>query len=687
MNLPHSRVWPRRAVAAAAALTAGVAAAQTSPDPAPARLPSVVVTGNASHGNELAPPALSLAGDALSMRATSSLGGTLAGLPGVSSTYYGPNADRPVIRGQDGDRIRLLGNGGASLDASSLSYDHAVPIDPLAVERIEVLRGPAALQYGGGSAVGGVVNTIDNRIPRAPVNGLSGTVEGRLGGAANERGGSALLETGGSGFAVHVDAFARKTDDTSVPSFDRPMDDGTVQRRDRIVNSAGDAKGGALGGSLLWDHGYFGASVDTYRNDYGAVAEEDVTIRMKRDRLALGGEVRDLGGPVATLRLQASLADYQHQEVEGDGAVGTTFKNRGGDLRLEAVQARRTLGTGQLDGVFGLQAESARFAALGDEGFVPVTHTRQGAAFVHEQWRLNPAWQFSGALRAESVRVDSNGDADPATVRFGAPVQRRFTPYSAALGSVWRLGGPWQLSANAAYTERAPSAFELYADGVHAATGTYERGNVDQRPERGRTVDVDLQWQQGPDQWKLGAYASRFSNYIALVRTGEPDQVDDDGNPYPVYAFEGVRALLWGLEAEGRKRLWQGVGQLDLEGSADLVRGDNLSTGEPLPRLAPLRASLALAWQQARWTHRAEVQHALRQTRVPSDDTATPGWTVLNLATSYRLQLGERSDALLFLRLNNVGNALAYNAGTIATVRWLAPLPGRSLSAGLRLTF
>ena len=254
-------------------------------------LPSVVITGNPLGSGEVATPSSVLTGNGLVLRRGSSLGETLDGLPGVASSYFGPNANRPVIRGQDGDRIRVLSNAGASLDASALSFDHAVPIDPLVVERIEVLRGPAALLYGG-SAVGGVVNAIDNRIPKTALPGLSGTVEARFGGAARERGLSALVERGGSGFALHADAFSRRTEDLRVPAFERPLADGTTERRTRIVNSASEAHGGALGASRLWEHGYLGLSVETYRNDYGIVAEDDVTIQMQRDKFAVAGEWR-----------------------------------------------------------------------------------------------------------------------------------------------------------------------------------------------------------------------------------------------------------------------------------------------------------------------------------------------------------------------------------------------------------
>jgi iron complex outermembrane recepter protein len=679
----------RRAVAAGAWMAVWATQAHAQSDTAPVRVApgpeTVVITGNPLSSGDVAAPYSILSGDKLVLRRGSSLGDTLQGLPGVSSSYFGPNANRPVIRGQDGDRIRLLSNAGASLDASSLSYDHAVPIDPLAVERIEVLRGPAALLYGG-SAVGGVVNTIDNRIPRSAVSGLTGAVEGRLGGAADERGASALLETGGPGFALHADGFWRKTDDLRVPEFDRPLDGGGSERRTRVVNSASEAKGGALGGSMVWDKGFLGISGDTYRNDYGVVAEDDITIRMQRDKLALMGEVRGLGGFIETVRGQAGFTDYKHEEIEGTGEIGTTFKNKGSDLRVEAVHAKQALGAGQLHGVFGLQGESSRFSALGEEAFVPNTRTRQVGAFVLEQWSLDTSMQLSAGLRAERVQVDSDGDADPAEPQFGPALERRFTPRSASLGSVFSLTPQWQLIANLAYTERAPTSYELYANGVHAATAAFERGNVDQQKERGRNLDVAVQWKSGPDSVKAGAFASRFSNYIALVSSGEPDFIDDEGNAFPVFVFQGVRARLRGVEVEAEKRVWQGDATLDVDGRVDLVRGDNLTNGEPLPRIAPLRASAGLSWQLGAWAARAEVTHAKAQNRVPSDDTATPSWTLVNLSGHYKFKLGD-STALAFVRLNNATNKLAYNAATISTVRPLSPLPGRSLLAGLRVVF
>ncbi|MFO1251835.1 MAG: TonB-dependent receptor [Inhella sp.] len=416
------------------------------------------------------------------------------------------------------------------------------------------------------------------------------------------------------------------------------------------------------------------------------MAEEDVRIRMQRDKLALAGEVRELAGPFSTLRAQFSLSDYRHEEVEGSGAVGTTFKNRGGDLRVEAVHARQPLGAGQLEGVLGLQAERARFEALGEEAFVPSTRNRSVAAFLHEQWSLGALLQLSAGLRVERAQQESAGDADATEPKFGAPQQRGFTPRSASVGAVWQLAAPWQLSGSVAFTERAPTAYELFANGLHAATASFERGDAAQAKERGRNLDLALQWQQGPNHFRLSAFHSRFSNYIALMHAGEPDVVDAEGGNLPVYVFQGVPARLQGWELEGRQRLWSRGANLDLEARLDTVRGNNLARAEPLPRLAPLRATLALHWQQQDWTLKAELQHATRQDRVPTDDRPTPAWTQLHLAAAYTLRLAG-ADGLAFVKLNNAGNQLAYNASTVGTLRPLSPLPGRALMAGLRLSF
>ncbi len=664
------------------------AVAQTPPSPpSPAAsaaratvLAPVIVTGNPLGSSDVAVPVTVLTGDELVLRRGSSLGETLNGQPGVSSTYFGPNANRPVIRGLDGDRVRILNNSGASIDASSLSFDHAVPIDPLVIERIEVLRGPSALLYGG-SAIGGVVNAIDNRIPKYSLTGVSGAAEVRFGGAEGERGGAALVEAGNGTFAFHADAFGRRTSDLEVPTY-TPVDaDGNVLgRTGRVRNSGSRSHGGSIGAAYTFASGFFGLSADSYDSRYGIVAEEDVMIRMNRDHVALAGEIRDLGGPIRAVRAQFNDSRYKHEEVEGSGAIGTTFKTKGTEVRIEAEHAP----LGSLKGVIGAQFESFDFSALGEEAFVPTTKTRRNALFVVEE--LGTAFgMLSGGLRIERARIASEGDADPSEPQFGPANTRRFTLKSASIGNVYKLDKAWSVSGTLSSTARAPTSFELFANGVHAATGAFERGDSTLGIERGNNLDVALQWKAGPNHARLGAFASRFSRFISLEATGVVI-TDDAGGSFPEYVFRSVKASLTGMEFEGSHRLLQGAWTLDLRGKVDYTRATNRDTGEPLPRVAPLRATVGLDAGVAGWLGRLEVEHARRQNRVPSYDSETAGYTIFNLALSRHFDLFG-NDSYWFVKGTNLGDKLAYSASTVETIRGLVPLPGRAVKAGIRLAF
>jgi len=678
-------------IALGAAFAPVLHAQQSSPEPAAAAsapikvttLKEIVVTGNPLRSTDLAAPVSVLSGDELVLRRAGSLGETLSGLPGVSSSYFGPNANRPMIRGLDGDRVRVLSNAGASLDASSLSFDHAVPIDPLVVERIEVLRGPGALLYGG-SAVGGVVNALDNRIPKETLNGVSGAAEVRFGGAERERGGAALVEAGNGQFAIHADVFGRQTSDLKVPRY-TPIEGGAaLDATERIRNSAAHTSGGAFGSSLTFDRGYLGLSADTYDSRYGVVAEPDVVIRMKRNHFGVAGELRDIDGPIRTLRVQLNDTRYQHQEIQGSGAIGTTFKTSGTEARIEMEHAP----LGPLRGLVGVQAEDFDFSALGEEAFVPTTHTRRQALFLTEEaaW---PLGTLSAGLRVEHARVASEGDADPNAPKFGAASQRSFSLRSASLSNVYKLSPSWNLSGTLSASERAPTSFELFANGLHAATGAFERGDASLQSERGNNVDLAVEWKSGTDRLRMGVFSARFSRFISLEATGADIAVTDDAgvvSTYPEYAFKSVPARLHGFEIDGRRRLIDGAWTLDLSGKLDLTRATDASTGEPLPRVAPMRLALGLDAGFGPWSARIDLDHAARQSRVPANDTATASYSIVNLSLTRKFELAG-SNALWFLKLGNVGNVLAYNASTIETVRGLAPLPGRALKTGLRVSF
>ncbi|MBL8277233.1 MAG: TonB-dependent receptor [Pelomonas sp.] len=660
---------------AAACLTL---AAQAALADAAESLDKVVVTGNPLKSQVLAQPSDSLSGDQLVLTRAANLGDTLQGLAGVSATNFGPNASRPSIRGLDGDRVRILNNSGASVDASNLSFDHGVAIDPLVIDKVEVLRGAAALLYGG-NAVGGVVNTLDNRIPRTLIDGLSGAAEVRLGGPSNDRSGAVVLDGGSgrpnAGWGWHADLSARDAGDQRAPRFSSPTDDGS-ESRTTVRNSATHNHSAALGGSVFFQGGFAGVSVDDFRTTYGTTVEDAAKIKMKRQRVATAGEWSTNEGPVRSVSWQLSRNRYEHSEIE-DGQVGTTFKSTGTDGRLELTHAP----LGGVSGVVGVQWESLDFSALGEEAFVPSTRTRNTGLFILEQYRVGEL-QLSAGARHEQVRVHSEGDTDTSDGRFGSPQQRSFSPTSLALSSVYGLGGGWSLSANLNRTQRAPAYYELYANGLHLATDAFERGDPTLGLERSRGADFGVKWEGERSHVHMNVYETRFSNYIALQANGQT-VANPDGGDLPVYVFQGVPARLRGVELEGR---WQATAMLALLGQFDTVRGENTQTGEPLPRLAPRRAMLGVEAQQGPWSARVEWRLAARQDRVDAFDRPTAGYGTVNASLARQLKLGEL-DGLWYLRLTNLGNKLAYNATAVPTIRDLSPQAGRSVMTGVQVRF
>ena len=691
--------FPRSAICVAVLALSSVplyVSAQSVPTSIPS-LKEVIVIGNPLGSTELVLPSTVVTSADLVLSAKSTLGETLDALPGVSSTYFGPNASRPIIRGQDGDRIRVLQNSGASIDASALSFDHAVPNDPISIDRIEVLRGAGALQYGG-SAVGGVVNVVDNRIPAESEFGAGGGVTGKVdvGYATGnrEKSGAVLLETGTNKYALHVDASVRKSSDVSVPVALDCTNPAKLGMANKICNSSNDVKGVALGGSVFFDNGYLGASASTYKSDYGTVAEDEVTIGMKSNRYALEGEVRNLNGFISSVKGQISLGDYQHTEFEG-AEVGTVFKNKGTDLRLVAKHAK----FGNVEGVIGLQAESARFSADGAEAFAPYSKTSSTALFVVEE--MVTSWgKLSLGARTEKVKVASEGNAGAANPDNFPIDSRSFNPNSLAFGALVKLSPSWQLTSNLSHTERAPKDYELYANGPHIATAAWETGNSALRLEKSNSIDVGLAFKQGAHKFAFNAYTSQFSNYIGLDATGSTRSAEGELNPaedgLTDMAYNGVRARFTGFEASATVRLLgsggltESEGQtLDLDLRADAVRATNLSTGQALPRIAPMRVGATAVWGSGPWGARLGFDHAFSQNRVPDvGQRATDAYTLWNAAVTYKMKQGA-SSLLWYARVDNLTNQLAYSATSVLTTTAFpkAPLPGRSFKIGLQVNF
>lgn len=639
-------------------------------------LSTVPVTGNplGVSSDELVIPISVLNGRELSFKRESTLGDTLNGIPGVSATSFGPNSSRPVIRGLDAERVRIMQNGLGILDASSLSFDHAVSLDPLVIEQIDVIRGPAALLYGG-SAVGGVVNAIDHRIPTEKLDGISGRADASVGGANSQNNLSGVMDVGNGKIAIHADAYTRKSSNLDIPGYAissrKSRADGTTRdNRGRLVNSSSDSEGGALGASLTFDNGYAGISYSGFRNNYGTVAEPTVRADMQSDRWDFASEIKELDSMIERVKFKLAHTDYQHQEID-DGVVGTTFKNRGLEGSFEAGHAS----IGNIKGVVGFQFQNSNFEALGDEAFVPSVNTQSKALYIYEELPLNQL-KLSFGGRVDRVTLDASA--------FNGEAARNnsFTPISYAFGGLYTFNTNWSLATNLSHNERAPSYFELYAKGPHLATGQYEVGNSNINKERSNGIDAQIRWKDGKNSFNFGTYYTRFSNFIGLLNTGVDFPFIKNGviELLPEARFSSFAATFKGLEADGRFNI---ADNLDLTLRGDYVRASNRDNGDPLPRIAPLRLGTGLHYQKNSFGARVDVLHAFKQDRTAENELKTDGYTNLSALVSYKLPT--KVNLEVYAKANNLLNEEIREHTSF--LKDFAPLGGRSLLLGLRADF
>ncbi len=613
-------------------------------------------------------PSSILNGRELSVRRESTLGETLNDIPGVSSSYFGPNASRPIIRGMEGDRVQIMQNGTGVLDASSLSPDHAVGVDPLIAEQIEVIRGPAALLYGSG-AVGGVVNVIDHRIPKEPLDGIIGRGETRFGGADIERSGAAVVDIGNGLLAVHADAYKRKTDDLSIPDSAatklKNIDGGIHTANGKLVNSAAESDGGAFGAAVTFDQGHIGFSFARTNSLYGTVAEPNVKIDMVNDRLDFSSEMHDLKTPITSVKFRMAYTDYQHQEIS-NGAVGTTFLNRGLESSIEATHEK----IGNMSGLLGMQIQNTRFEALGSEAFVPSSHTYKKGAYIYEEIQIEKL-KVSGSSRIDNVSVGS--------ANFGNPALIIFTPFNLSFDGLYDLNEQWSVNTTLSHTERAPTQNELFAHGEHVATHQYEVGNTSLTLESANGIDTKLQWKTNKNSMRLSAFYTRFDNFITLFESSVPSPLSGVNLSY----VQGVPASFKGFETEAKFRIDERHGDLDLGLRADYVEATDESTGHPLPRIAPMRVGTSLDYKFGNFASKIDVLHGFKQDRLDINELPTDGYTLINATISYRLKTALNLEA--FAKARNLLDEDIRDHSSF--LKEIAPMGGRSILIGLRGEF
>ncbi len=638
-------------------------------------IPATAVTGNplGVSSDQMVIPISILNGRELSLKRENTLAETLNSIPGVSNSSFGPSAGRPMIRGMDSDRIKILQNGVNNLDASNLSFDHGVSIDPLIIEQIDVIRGPATLLYGGG-AVGGVVNAIDHRIPKEKFEGITGRGEVRYGGANLEQSNAAVIDVGTGNFVMHLDAYNRDAKNLRIPGNavsdkKRATNYTTDHGINKLINSHSETQGGAVGASIIFERGYAGVSYAKHLMTYGSPLESAVSIDMDNNRFDFASEIRDLGTFFDRAKFRAAYTDYIHKEIE-DGSINTTFKNQGVDGTFELGHQAIL----NMKGVVGLQFENGKFQALGAEAFVPSSNTNSQSAYLYEELPINQH-KVTFGLRHGQHDIDSKGG-----VSFTA-ANKSFKTNNAAMGGLYTLNSEWSLTGNFSHNERAPSYFELYANGVHTATGAYEQGQANLKIEKSNGLDGQIRWKSGQDSLTLGAYYTKFSNYIGLRST---NVVNGDFN---ISQFSGIKAEFKGVELEGKSMLTDHL-QLNVRG--DYVDAKDKTNGGYVARISPLKLGIGFKYEFDRFGARMDVLHAFKQDNVATNfnyltgkELVTDAYTNVSMMATYKLPTQYNLEA--FTRANNLlDEEIREHASFLKDI---APMGGRSIMFGLRGDF
>lgn len=654
-------------------------------------LDEIVISASSDEAADKGAQAASImTAEQLNLALEPSLGQTLMRTPGISSSYFGPAASRPIVRGLEGDRVRILQNGLNTIDASSLSPDHAVSFEAANLKSVEVVRGPATLLYGS-NAIGGVVNAIDGRIVDERLDGtLRGAMGGRFSSVDQGYQSNAMLEGGWKGLAFHVEAFTRAAEDFHIPGNARtvgeqernPLPAGTPEPGKVVPHSNLRAEGISGGMSYIWDEGFIGFAWTEYHTNYASPAQENVFIDLNQTRLEVRGAFYKPLPRIKEINYRFAWSDYEHVEFE-DGRDNTVFKNDGYDARVE-MKHEKIAG---MEGVAGFQSSRSDFLVAGEEAFLPPTITQSNAVFFFEDiTRGSLSFQVGG--RYDHISVDAlNNNV------FGPPRGRSFDSFSGSVGLVCTANEEYSAAFTVTHAERAPTAQELFANGAHLATNTFEVGNPNLGVESSLGFDLNLRKRIGWVTGALSGYYNRYRDFIGQFPTGV--MVDTDGDlvgDTPEYDYRAVDARFIGAELETTFHLLHPVTaeprqvptNLHWEFKADVVRAQNMSTGRSLPRIPPFHLSSALIFEHGPWGAKVEGIYAAPQHRLATNETATKSYFLVNLTLSYRLLQGA-TTVDFYVKGTNLTNEDAREHTSFLKER--VPLPGRGIVAGVKIAF
>jgi iron complex outermembrane receptor protein len=688
----------------------------TAPIHAKTDMEHVIVTTAIHKTNaETALPITVINKDELRDQLSSSIGETLGSVPGISNASFGPSVGQPVIRGQQGPRVSVLQNGTNSADASNASADHAVSVEPILAESIEILRGPSTFLYGGG-AIGGLVNVIDNRIPDTLPKKLTGAIETRYGSVNDEKTTVIKVEGAISNIAFHLDGVQRDSNDLNIEGYavNGSAEDELEGSNGFIGNSSANMDSYTLGASYIGEGGFIGIAINKLDNNYGIPLgshehhddhdqhadeggdddhdqhadeggdddhdqhadeggdDEGIRLALKQTRIDLRGGLSNPTHAISDIRWTLTHSDYQHQEIEGNGEVGTSFSNKGWEGRFELVHKE----INGLLGAVGFQFEDSEFSAMGEEGFIPTTAINRIGIFLVEDFHTD------SAIYEIAARIDHD-KFDPT----GALKSKRYSSLSLSTSVMWEVGENWHLGTALSLAKRAPVTEELFSNSVsrpgdyiiHAATDSIELGNLDLEVEQSKNLDISFSYHRESLDAYLTLYYNNFDDYIFAENTGN---LQDET---AIYMYQQEDAKFYGLEFDTSIDIGQSLGgNIALQIFGDVVRGKLVNAGN-VPRMPPARIGGRINYDAEPFSAYISVLAANDQNRAGNFEQPTNGYTRWDAGINYVFAMSPDTEVGIFLKIKNITDEEIRES--VSLLRDQAPAGGRSVEAGIRVHF
>lgn len=643
-------------------------------------------------------PTQVLSSEDLKRQSIQTIGETVSGELGVTSSDFGAGVGRPVIRGMGGGRVRVMENGISTMDASTVSSDHAVTSEPVFAEQIEILRGPATLLYGSGAS-GGLVNVVSDRIPREIPDDIESKMVIQYETVNDGFTGAGGINAGGGNLAIHISGMKRDTSDYDIPGFAESLPD-EGEEPGTLENSGTNTENVTGGLAFINDTINFGFSVSGLNSLYGIPGhghghgeeeEEDggVKIDMEQIRYDLSATLHNPLSGIKEIRSRWGYNDYQHNEIEPSGEIGTSFSNEELEGRIELIH--NPMSNGIWNGVVGIQINSRDFSAIGEEAFLPPAEQDAFSIFLVEKADFNQ-WHFDLGFRFEHQNNDSStGESTNHDV------------YSFGGGVSYDYDENYELGLSIGRSQRAPTIEEIFSNGPHLATNAFEIGDVGLTDETSTNIDFHWHKTKGPYTFKVNLFYNFIDDFIYLQEQdlnndGVPDRVeedfsgdiseilDPDEDEEPLLLFHTQNnAEFKGFEIEGIINLFNSDhGILNVRIWSDYVDAKLIGNGETLPRISPLRIGTGVDYIIGPWDFDLSLTHTADKDDIATLEGTTQGYEMLNIYIGYNFDLGNTSFTF-FGKGNNLLNQEARRHTSV--IKDIAPLPGRSGIIGIRASF